>query len=44
MKTTRVDVLLVGAGISGIGAAYHLLVELFWQGEQHGSHKQAYTE
>ncbi len=24
MKTTRVDVLIVGAGISGIGAAYHL--------------------
>lgn len=24
MKTTRVDVLIVGAGIPGIGAAYHL--------------------
>ena len=24
MKTTRVDVLIVGAGISGVGAAYHL--------------------
>jgi cation diffusion facilitator CzcD-associated flavoprotein CzcO len=27
MDTTHVDVLVIGAGISGIGAAYHLQVE-----------------